>query len=40
MQARAGRFGPVPVRVHLPDGLMLQASFAPLDPLAKLRVWA
>ena len=27
----------VPVRVQLPDGMVLQASFQPLDPLQKLK---
>ena len=37
-RARAAAFGPIPVRVHFPDGLILQAAFSALDPLSKLHV--
>ena len=37
-RARAAAFGPIPVRVHFPDGLIIQAAFSALDPLSKLHV--
>jgi hypothetical protein len=35
---QAEAFGPVPVRVHFPDGLIVQAAFSALDPLSMLQV--
>ncbi|KAK9826039.1 hypothetical protein WJX74_007186 [Apatococcus lobatus] len=34
---KAARLGPVPIRIHLPDNLILQASFQATDPLAALQ---
>ena len=34
---RAEQFGPVPVRVHFPDGTVIQAEFKPLETLSSLQ---
>ena len=33
---RAEQFGPVPVRVHFPDGVVIQAEFKPTETLSSL----
>lgn len=35
--ARAAGYGPVAIRLHFPDGVILQASFAATEPLSALR---
>lgn len=37
-KAKAASYGPIPVRVHLPDNTILQAAFSALEPLSKLQV--
>ena len=37
-RARAAAYGPVPVRVHFPDGVILQATFAATETLQLLQV--
>jgi hypothetical protein len=36
--ARASSLGPVRVRLHFPDGTLLQAAFSATDPLDKVLV--
>ena len=37
-RSRAEAYGPIPVRVHLPDNTIVPAAFSALEPLSKLQV--
>ena len=37
-QAQAEAYGPIPVRIHFPDNIIVQAAFSALDTLLMLKV--